>query len=264
MLAPMALTLAWAQGVLTAGAPRWLRDGLVAPLAANGALRGLFGFLAQPAVATLLYIAALYAWQVPAYHNLALRNEALHYAMHASMLAAGLLFWWRIFDRRAAPQGCRYGVRLMMLWVVILSNIALGAVITLHRGVLYAAYDDIGRLFGMAARADEEIGGVIIWIPSSMMCLLAVLAVIHLWGRQETRQEARREAGHAAPLRPTTAAQLVAERAPRNRAMAIGFATFAITVFASAIVAGVLNELAHREGQVPVIQHAAHHQAGPS
>lgn len=81
----------------------------------TGAVRALFGGLTQPAIVTAaLFIGALYVWQMPYFHNLSILNDA----MHASMLAASLLFWWREFDRRPPPQEVRYGARLFMLWLM--------------------------------------------------------------------------------------------------------------------------------------------------
>ncbi len=259
MLGPMLLALSWPEGILIAGLPLAVKRMILTPVISNGAVRCVFGFIARPAVATILFVAALYFWEIPRYHDLALLNEPLHYLMHATMLLAGLVFWWRVFDwrtpksavdfddgeerwwrpfdERPSSHGLRYGVRLMMLWVVILSNILLGAYTTLKTTVLYSAYDVLGRLYGYSARGDEQIGGIVIWIPSSMMCLVAVLIVIHLWGLHESRMNERR------PAQSTSNSAALIERArPKNRAMAAGFGVFVFVIFATAILIGVLYD----------------------
>lgn len=270
MAGPMLIALSSPQGVLTAGLRPVTRRSLLAPIAASGAVRAVFGTIAHPVTATALFIGALYVWEVPRYHDLALRNEPVHYAMHATMLLAGLVFWWRIFDRRPAPQGPRYGARLMMLWLVILSNIALGAYTTLKSTVLYEAYDALGRLFDYAPLADERVGGIVIWIPSSMMCLVAVLIVIHMWGRHETKLDQRRTrwspSNSAALLHPTSASALIEQQRPKNRALALSFAAFAFSVFAAALLVGVLNNLlgdgrAEIEARDGRVRHASHGEA---
>lgn len=266
MLGPMLITLSWPAAVLVAGLPGPLRRRALAPSLASGPLRAVFGFLAQPLVATGLFIAALYAWEVPDWHNAALLDDLIHYAMHATMLAAGLLFWWRVFDRRPPPQGARYGIRVLMLGLVILSNIAAGAYTTLKENPLYGAYDVFGRLFGTTALGDEQLGGVVIWIPSSMMCLIAVLVVLHLWGRHETRSEERHQAWSAAnpgaSRRPTTAAEMVARQRPKNRALALGFTAFVFLVFAAAFGIGLMNHArnlaaGHSPAEEAPMQHAS-------
>jgi putative membrane protein len=255
MLAPMAIALAWPQGMLTAGLPPAIRRTVLAPLVSSRVLRAVFVFVSRPATVTFLFIAALYVWEIPRYHDAALENDAIHYLMHATMLAAGLVFWWRVFDRRSPPAGTRYGVRLMMLWLVVLSNIVLGAYTTLKTNVLYDAYGVGARLFAFSPLADEQIGGFIIWVASSMMCLAAILIVVHLWGLHETAADERLAAGRPAPASvaaaPVSAAELIAARRPGNRLVAFGFAAFAFTVFLTAVLIGVLADLPHVAGSAP-------------
>jgi putative membrane protein len=247
MIGPMLIVLAAPQAILISGLPSGVRRRILAPLVGSKAARGLFSLLAHPVVNTALYIAALYVWQYPPYHDAAILNEPIHYTMHLTMLAAGLLFWWQIFDLRAPPVGLSYGKRLMMLWLVILSNIALGAYTTLKSEALYTAYDIVGRLFDVHPLTDEAVGGFIIWMPSSMMCLLAIILVIHVWGRHEAQVDGKRAelslSNTAALLYPTTGEMLVEVARPKNRTLALGIVIFVCAVFGSAVFVGYLNHL---------------------
>jgi putative membrane protein len=257
MIGPMLIALSAPQAMLVAGLPAVLRRGALAPVMAARALRAIFAFLSNAAVVTALFVAALYIWQYPPFHNTAILDDGVHYTMHVTMLAAGLVFWWRVFDQRPAPMGLSYGTRLMMLWIVTLTQIGLGAYTTLKGEVLYPAYDTVGRLFGINPLTDELIGGFIIWVPSSMMCLLAAILVIHMWGMQETRAEEKRLASPASlALTPTTGAELMAQARPKNRMLAVGVAAFAISVFGLAIFVGVLNHL-NGETRGGLLAHAA-------
>lgn len=246
MVGPMLIALSAPQAVLLRGLPEAVRSGAVAPVIAGGGVRRVFAVLTQPAVATALFVGVFYFWQIPRFHNLSILNEAVHYAMHASLLITGLLFWWRVFDHRPPPQGARYGVRLMMLWLMVLSNIAIGAYLTLKTVVLYPAYDQLGRVLQTNALADEQLGAVTIWVPGSMMGLIAVLIVIHTWARAEARWDER---GHPAPAgadlarAPRTAAERLAEQRARNRRLGLGLLSFVLAVFASAISVGLLSLL---------------------
>lgn len=245
MTAPMLIALSAPQATLIRGLPRTLRGGMLSPFMSIGVLRSVFALLTNAVVVTLLFIAALYVWQYPPIHNAAILDDAIHYTMHVTMLAAGLLFFWRVFDMRSPPMGLGYGKRLMMLLMAILTHIGLGAYLTLKSEVLYPAYDVVGRFFGMKPLSDEMIGGFIVWMPSSMMCLVAVIIVIHMWGKEETRSEERRIAGTGLRLdwHPTTGADLIARAQPKNRMLAAGVAGFVILMFAMAIFVGVLDHL---------------------
>ncbi len=252
LLGPLLICLAWPPGTLIAGLPRTVRRTVLAPLLSNGPLRAVFHILGTPAVATAVFIGTLYVWEWPAFHNAAVLNDGLHYFMHVTMLASGLLFWARIFDARPAPQGIRYGFRLMMLWITVLSNILLGALTTLKPMALYTAYDVHGRLFDMAAMADEQLGGVLIWIPSSMMGLFAVILVVHALGMHETKQEIKRQqwtpSNYDAMAWPSTGAELIRQARTKNRQMAFGFAGFSFAIFVAVLLIGVLSLTFHTQG----------------
>ncbi len=246
MIGPMLIALAAPQATLISGLPPAVRRATLAPLLGSRGMRAVFAPLVHPVAITVLFIAALGVWELPRFHNAAILDDNIHYVMHITMLVAGLVFWWRIFDVRPAPMSTPYGTRLMMLWVVTLSNIALGAYTTLKTTLLYPAYDIVGRPFDVPPLVDESVGGFIIWVPGSMMCLVAIIIVVNLWGRHETRMEAVREslAGTGrGPAYPTTGAQLVAGARLRNRTLALGFGAFAFAVFAAAILTAVLYHL---------------------
>jgi len=234
VLGPMLIALSQPQAVLIAGLPSWVRRKALGPLLASGAPGAIFGFLTHPVVATVLFIASLYLWQWPRLHNLAILNEGVHYMMHVTMLAAGLLFFWRVFDQRPAPKGTRFGLRLMMLWVAVLANIPLGVFTSFETHELYPAYDVAGRLFHMSAMDDERLGGFIMWAPSSMMMLLAVLVVIHSWAGHEEKLDDRRIASASPAPAP------VAASPSKNRALAFGLAAFAACVLAATLAIGLL------------------------
>jgi putative membrane protein len=243
LVGPMLIALAQPQGVLIAGLPSWVRRNGLGPVLASRAPGVIFGFLTRPVVATLLFVASLYLWQWPRLHNLAILNEGVHYVMHVTMLAAGLLFFWRVFDQRPAPKGTRFGVRLMMLWVAVLANIPIGAFTTFKSHELYPAYDVAGRLFHMSAMDDERLGGFIMWAPSRMMMLLAVLVVIHAWAGYEEKIDDRRV---AVALRGTDtlvwpASTQTAPSPSKNRALALGLGAFAACVLAATLAIGFLD-----------------------
>ncbi|HJU20667.1 MAG TPA: cytochrome c oxidase assembly protein [Stellaceae bacterium] len=191
MLVPILIMLAAPQAVLIAGLPAPLRHRLLPRLITSAPVRVLFGALTHPAVATALLMAALDVWQIPRLHNAALEDGALHEAMHASMLAAGLLFWWRVLDRRPPPVGAAILVRLWMLEIAWMMDSFIGAYLLSKETVLYDAYDHLGLV--VSAMADEALGGAVIWVGESLAFISAGLIV----ARRAMRQAATiPEPGH--------------------------------------------------------------------
>ncbi|MGV8987387.1 MAG: cytochrome c oxidase assembly protein [Cypionkella sp.] len=225
---PLLMLLATPQGTIFAGMPRLLRKWLVATLAQSGGARRLGGWLVRPVPATAIFILGLYLWEVPAIHNAALLDERLHYFMHVTMLMAGMIFFWAIFDPRDPPKAAGHGQRIFMLLVSILSEMALGAATTLKPMVLYTAYDVEGRLFGIKPLSDEATGGFLIWSPTSMMFLVAIMLVLYRWNGAEARAYARRgsaaRSNSAALLHPETAEELWMVVRPKNRRLGLSLA----------------------------------------
>ncbi len=232
MVGPMLMMLAAPHGVFFAGLPGALRRHVAAPVTRLAGPLGVLSPLTHPAIVTALFLGSLYLWQVPALHNAALLDEPTHYLMHLTMLGAGLLFWGLVFDPRRPPAGPRYGARLMMLWMTAFGTIIIGAWMSLKDTVLYDAYATLGRLGSMSALEDERLGGLIVWIPGTMMSIVGVLVVISRWGRHEARMElaARR------PATPTAA-----EQRRRNATLALGLCGVALAVFAILIGVAMIS-----------------------
>ena len=205
-IAPVLLMLAAPQAALIAGLPAALRRSLVAPVLGSGPVRGAFGLLARPWAASLLLVASLYAWHWPAWHDAALREDGIHYLMHLTMLAGGLLFFASIFDSRPAPLGARYGARINALWAAMTACMLLGTAIALKRTAWYPAYDELGRLWGMSALGDERLGGLIMWIPGAAAWVPAFLVLLKRWDRHEARQHDRQRRGIAPGMAVSAAA----------------------------------------------------------
>lgn len=267
-IAPMLLLLALPAAPLVAGMPAALRRSVLVPVMGNGGVRGIFRFLAHPVVCTLLYVGSLYAWQVPAYHNAALLSAPLHYLMHVTLLLSGLLFFWCVFDPRPAPWGAPYSTRLIMLVSAIFANIPVGAVTTLKTTVLYTAYDQVGRWWGMEPLADELLGGIVLWMAASMMGLLAVLFLVRLWGKSENKLDQRRQQGFSPPAKGRPTANTAEAAGKARQRMAWGLAIVPLLMFAAVMVLAVW--LAQRSAPsllqptVPVPTSATHMPGKPA
>ena len=239
-LAPMLLALSAPVSSLISGMPLTLRRNLYAPVSSLRPVRVAFAVLARPPVAALHLIAATVFWLVPTIQAEALVNPALHDVMHFSMLMAGLFFWFSVFDPRPPPIGARYGRRIVAILVVLVVNVLLGSYLSFKDTRLYPAYDELSSL-GLPALADERLGGLIQYVPGSMMLVLGVILVLRGWSRRESRLEGWRARGF-----PQVRSREVAEsRKTSTRRAGLILGAFSIFMFMAAIVVVVI---AHSRG----------------
>ncbi|MCL6646109.1 MAG: cytochrome c oxidase assembly protein [Dehalococcoidia bacterium] len=222
--APLLLLLAAPQRILLSGVPPGLRRGVLARVLTSPSLRRVFGLLVRPWVAAFLLVATQYVWHWPPYHDLALLDDAVHYLMHVTMLAAGLVFFASVLDPRPPPIGAAYGTRWNALLFAMTAGMLLGAALALKETVLYAAYERFARPWGLEATSDERIGGLIMWIPGSILMVPVFLHLLRLWNAREGRLDERRRRGLPVGARAGPG---------RNLGLALALGAIAIAVLAT-------------------------------
>ncbi len=187
-LGPLLVLLAAPLEVMASGMPHAARR-LLLPLWRNPLTRTLYGSVQQPVVACVLFVGLIYFWLTPEIHFDAMLNVQHYLLMNWSMLIDGLLFWWLVLDPRAPGRGgLGYGYRSVMLWVIVPPQIVIGAHIALSPSVLYDVYDVCGRAWPMSPLLDQQIAGLLTWIPASMMSVVAQLIVLRRWLRDSAHE----------------------------------------------------------------------------
>lgn len=190
--------------LLAIGTPALLRRPLAAvwriPL-----LQRCYRFVQQPAISGLLFVSLIYLWLQPDIHFYAMLSSPLYALMNWSMAVDGLLFWWMILHGWPGVEHSHrpYAWRIVVLFLINIPQIAVGAYIALCGKTLYSIYAVCGRIWPIPAAVDQELGGLITWIPAAMMSLFGMLAVLRQWLLAERRsQENRKVNSHVLPASP--------------------------------------------------------------
>lgn len=133
--------------------------------------------LCHPWLSAFLFNALVILWLLPAVHFPAMLDWRLYRLMNWGIALNGLLFWVAVL-RAAAPGATpAAGQRIAMLLAVVPLQIAIGALIFLAGRDLYPGYALCGRAFGLTAIADQQLGGLLLWVPGAMMSVAGVLLV---------------------------------------------------------------------------------------
>lgn len=176
-------------------------------------VRAVYRIVQQPVIATLLFVGLIFFWLMPAIHFDAMLSAKRYALMNWSMAVDGLLFWWLILNR--SPQGLTphlsYGRRILILALIMPPQSVLGAYIALSEKDLFDVYAVCGRAWPVTPMLDQQLGGLITWIPSAMMSVVAGLILLgYMFRENRTRAAAK-----SAPVTEFSASRpLIADQNP--------------------------------------------------
>jgi len=152
------------------------RPGRRALAAFGHGIEGPWRVLTLPVVATLLQAAALWFWHAPHWFDLALAHRGWHVAQHVSFLVTALLFWWAVLRNRG-DNGL--GVAVGCLFFTSIVGGALGALMAFSGNAWYAGYAASGLdAFGLPPAQDQQLAGLLMWIPGGLVHAGAGLALL--------------------------------------------------------------------------------------
>ena len=182
-LGPFLVALSWPRAVLTRAVPQM--PGVRAALAAIGRQPlacTLYASVQNRFVAPAIFVGLIVFWLLPEVHFDAMLSARLYWWMNWSMLIDGLLLWFLVLDPRSQRDGARlsYGTRMTIVLAMMLPEMLIGAYIALSGRDLYNVYEVCGRAWRMSARADQVLGGLILWVPVATLDLLAFLVLLRL------------------------------------------------------------------------------------
>ena len=171
---------------------RWLGN-----LGKISSINRLWRVITIPFVAWVVHAIALWTWHIPPLFEAVQRNEAIHTAQHLSFFISALLFWWALIH---GPQGAMgYGAAVLYLFTTSVHSGVLGALLTVAGSVWYPSYAGLTTSWGLTPLEDQQLGGLIMWIPAGLVYLIAGLALFAGWLREADLRDARRERLEPAP-----------------------------------------------------------------
>lgn len=193
-LGPFLIVLAAPASILHAGLPQGLRS-----RRAPAWLIAAYRQIQSPLLASLLFVGLIYLWLWPAVHFGAMLNTHLYGLMNWSMAIDGLLYWQLMLNH--GPPGITprlgYGKRCILLALGVLPQILIGAYITLVHTELYTVYSVCGRAWSISPLLDQQLGGLLTWIPPAMMHVLAMLLVLRFMMMERRNPDTRSASGYA-------------------------------------------------------------------
>lgn len=165
-------------------------------------LDAVFRWLMHPLVVWVLLTVALCFWHVPGLYDAAVRNEWLHDLEHLSFLLVSLQFWTLVIEPYGQRRALGYGATVVFVVSAGFVMGMIGAVLTFAPAPLYGVYLHTTQVYGLTPLDDQQLAGIIMWIPSNLVHAGALCTVFFAWFRADERRATRafRSVPHALPM----------------------------------------------------------------
>jgi putative membrane protein len=145
-------------------------------------------FITGPLVVTILHAIALWIWHLPSLYQMTLRSEPVHAFQHLSFFLTAALFWWALIHGRYGRMG--YGVAVSYVFFTAAHSGILGALIAFAPTLIYPIYQATTAQWGLDAIEDQQLAGILMWIPAGVIFTIVGVALFAGWLREAERRVA--------------------------------------------------------------------------
>jgi putative membrane protein len=169
----------------------------------SAALRQLVALQQHPTIVWALNLVTLWLWHWVPLYELAIRDQRFSALKHAIFVLGAIQFWRVVLLPLLEQQRAAYGWAIGLSFATMLQSSALGALLTMLRQPLYPFYEELARLcfltfctfddgarrpFGLSLMQDQELAGLLMWIPGGMLYVVLIVALLIAWLQTEERR----------------------------------------------------------------------------
>lgn len=174
--------------LLVIGTPGWF----IKPLVRNKIAFRVAKALTYPAVAFVLYNVDFWLWHAPPLYNATLENQNIHILEHLTFIVFGILNWWPMFSQSKDLPRLSIGGQVLYLFLSGMPSVLLGAGLTFSPP-LYAPYIAAPRVWGISVATDQQLGGLIMWVPVSISYIVVMSVLFIRWMQQQEAKQLAEE-----------------------------------------------------------------------
>lgn len=125
----------------------------------------------------------LWLWHLPQAYDAAMANMGLYWVMQVTLLGSATAFWWVVL----AP-GQPTGQAGLTILAAYMQMGLLGALLTFAPDTLYALHQIAPLAWGFSPLADQQLGGLIMWVPAGLpYTVLGILVALRGWRQMQVR-----------------------------------------------------------------------------
>lgn len=161
-------------------------------------MRAAWRALTEPRSAWFLHGLTIWVWHAPPLYDAAVAHEWIHAGQHLCFFGSAVLFWWALFCRR--ESGLHLGAAVLYIFTTAAHESLLGVLLTFSTSVWYPIYAGRTAAWHLTALQDQQLGGLIMWIPAGTILTIVGLVLMAAWlrGMERGQPAPRRSAAQGA------------------------------------------------------------------
>ena len=167
--------------------PLWLAgmpDWLLRPVFRRSGTRNAARFLTRPLVAGAIYSITISAWHVIQLYDLMMRSHEVHILTHLMFMAVAVIMWWPVMSPSPEVPRTTPGLAMLYLFLVGIPMQIVAALITFADDLLYPWYAVAPRMWGLSPLDDQQLGGLLMWIPGNLRIFAAIGVQFFRWAKE--------------------------------------------------------------------------------
>ena len=145
----------------------------------------------------LLFVGAFWLWHASVLYGAAVESTWIHALEHASFLVTALALWSVL----VGPRRVRVdrGQAVVMVFLLGLQSVLLATLITFASTPWYEPYSSPAPGWGLDPLADQQLAGVVMWVPSGLILTAVGILLLVRWLREIDDEGSRRDRAGTLP-----------------------------------------------------------------
>ena len=132
-------------------------------------------------------------YHLPIFYDLSLEVPLLHALFHQIFIATSLITWWPVLSPLRELPPLTPPAQMLYLFAHTFPTGLLGALFTFAESPIYPLYAEAPRVWSsFSALADQQLGGLIMWVIGGAFFLGAFALVFLRWAQAVEARERRR------------------------------------------------------------------------
>ncbi len=170
-------------------APPLLIWGIPAPargyLKGSGAFARVVDILDRRALALIVFVGVTIVTHVPSVVDALMASQIGNFAVDASWLLSGVLFWWPIINQGTSRRPFPFPLQVLYLFPVMLAHTAIAVYLIFGRYPRYATYELAPPTGWISALGDQQIAAGLMWVAGTPIIWGVMGFVFRQWAKHE-------------------------------------------------------------------------------